>query len=171
MKKRVALSALCLVLTLSSAFFVSCGVNEREKKPECYVGVSFCGNTTAEAKLLIDRIKEYTNLLVLQSGPISENETATNEICDYAVDAGLSFIMFFGDLTPHFLRPEHLWRLSWLDYAKATINSDSIASSLPHRKPEERKSIASCFVGVTTWQLLCREFGIDWKQLPDFVHE
>jgi hypothetical protein len=56
---------------------------------------------------------------------------------------------------------------SWLDYAKATINYDSIASSLPHRRPEERKSIASCFAGVTTWQLLCREFGIDWKQLPD----
>ena len=30
-----------------------------------YVGVAFCGNTTAEAKALIDRTKNYTNLLVL----------------------------------------------------------------------------------------------------------
>jgi hypothetical protein len=60
---------------------------------------------------------------------------------------------------------------SWLDYAKTTINSDSIASSLPHREPQERISIASCFAGVTTWQLICREFGIDWKQIPNFVNE
>jgi hypothetical protein len=118
MKKRVALSALCLVLTLTAAFFVSSYAANETKKPDCYVGVSFCGNKTAEAKLLIDRIKGYTNLLVLQSGPISENETATNEICDYAVDAGLSFIMFFGDLTPQLLPKEHIWRISWLNYAK-----------------------------------------------------
>lgn len=59
----------------------------------------------------------------------------------------------------------------WLDYAKDAIKSDSIASSLPHRGPEEQRSIASCFVGVTTWQRICREFGIDWKQLPHSTDE
>lgn len=83
------------------------------------MGVSFCGNTTAGAKLLIDRIKNYTDLFVLQSGPISVNETATNEICDYAVDAGLGIIVFFGDLTPRWLREKDLlWRLSWLNTSK-----------------------------------------------------
>jgi len=65
------------------------------------------------------RVKDYTNLFVLQSGPVSENETATNEICDYAVDAGLDIIVYFGDLQPKILLDKDLlWRLSWLSTAK-----------------------------------------------------
>jgi hypothetical protein len=80
---------------------------------EPYFGVSFCGNTTAEAKLLIDRTKDYTNLFVLQSGPISKNETATNIICDYAVESGLDFIVFFG-----WFDVDYPWQIPWLEYAK-----------------------------------------------------
>lgn len=55
----------------------------------------------------------------------------------------------------------------WSAFAEATINSATIGSSLPHRGPEEQKGIASCFIGVTTWQRVCKEFGIDWANLPD----
>jgi len=119
MKKMLTVPTVCLLLIVSTAFFVS-SVHENEKAEttEFYVGVSFCGNTTAEAELLIDRVKEFTNLFILQSGPVSENETATNEICDYAVDVGLDIIVFFGDLDERIL-PEHkLWRVSWLNLAK-----------------------------------------------------
>jgi len=80
---------------------------------EPYFGVSFCGNTTAEAKLLIDRTKDYTNLFMLQSGPISKNETAINIICDYAVESGLDFTVFFG-----WFDTDCLWQIPWLEYAK-----------------------------------------------------
>jgi hypothetical protein len=88
-------------------------------KSDFYVGVSFCGDTAAEAKLLIDRLKSYTNLFVLQSGPVSRNETATTEICDYAANAGLKIIVYFGDLTPRISEENGwLWRLSWLNTSR-----------------------------------------------------
>jgi len=86
--------------------------------PSCYLGVSFCGNTVAEAKLLIDKVKSYTNLFVLQSGPISRNETATDEICNYAVASGLKIIVYFGDLDPKWLTNETMWRASWINTTK-----------------------------------------------------
>ena len=89
------------------------------KDEQCYVGVAFCGNTTAEAKNLIDRVKGYTNLFVLQSGPVSETEVLTTEICDYAANAGLDIIVYFGDLSQRILEEKNmLWRISWVKNAK-----------------------------------------------------
>ena len=70
-------------------------------KDPVYVGVAFGGNTTAQAKLLIDKTKSYTNLFILDSGinAISTNQTAVEEICDYAVNSGLNIIVNLGTWT------------------------------------------------------------------------
>ena len=47
-----------------------------------------------------------------------------------------------------------------LNYAKEITSRAALASSLPPRGPQEQKEIASCFVGVTTWEKICREFAI-----------
>ena len=63
--------------------------------PDVFFGVTFGGNTTAQAKLLIDKVKGYTNLFVVDSWDITTNETALNEICEYAVDAKLNIMVYF----------------------------------------------------------------------------
>jgi hypothetical protein len=79
-----------------------------------FFGVSFGGNTTSQAKLLIDKVKGYTNLFIINSWETSINETALNEVCEYAVDAELNFMVFF-DFLSHIGYP---WHLTWLDTAK-----------------------------------------------------
>jgi hypothetical protein len=74
--------------------------------------VSFCGDTVDEAILLIDKVKNYTNLFVLQSGPVSTNLAATTEICDYATSQGLNIIVYFG-----WFNPEHIWQKYWVQNA------------------------------------------------------
>jgi hypothetical protein len=61
-----------------------------------YVGVTFGGDTTVEAKLLIDKVKNYTNLFVLQSGALQRDANAINEIGDYATSMGLNFLVYSG---------------------------------------------------------------------------
>jgi hypothetical protein len=87
----LAVSILAIYVSYSSG-------NQPKANPNAYVGVAFCGNTTAEAKLLIDKVKTYTNLFILDSGrnPISENQTSVEQICDYAVSQGLSVIINVG---------------------------------------------------------------------------
>jgi flagellar basal body-associated protein FliL len=119
-----SLIALILIVTVLLAavfgafFFLSQSQSQTVDPGKFYVGVAFCGNTTTEARLLIDRVKSYTNLLVLQSGPVSKNETATNEISDYAVQAGLSIVVYFGDLNPRVLTNETSWRVDWVNSAR-----------------------------------------------------
>ena len=113
--KVIAILLVMFTIMYISQFYLK---SETEDTEQCYVGVAFCGNTVAEAKLLIDRVKTYTNLFVLQSGPISTNETATTEICNYAVASGLNIIVYFGDLAPIILKEKNLtWRASWVSSA------------------------------------------------------
>ena len=60
-----------------------------------YFGVTFGGNTTAEAKVLIDKVKDYTNLFVIANWDVAMNESALTEICQYAYDANLYFMVYF----------------------------------------------------------------------------
>jgi hypothetical protein len=55
----------------------------------------------------------------------------------------------------------------WINLLYETVNPEIITKSLPHRNIEEREKIANSFLGATTWQRVCAEFGIDWASLPD----
>lgn len=88
--------ALLVAMSVIAAFVLHSDFSSDE--PGTNVGVAFSGNTTAGAKLLIDRVKSYTNLFVLNSAgnPISRNQTAIEDICDYAASSGLKVIINLG---------------------------------------------------------------------------
>lgn len=51
-----------------------------------------------------------------------------------------------------------------------TIRSDAVMnSSLPHLSTAERRLLADGFLGVTTWQRVCRTFQLPWPPAKDGV--
>jgi hypothetical protein len=100
MKPEGVVSAVALIVILVGSITLVIvnpfSTHNTSKKKPFYVGVTFCGNTTIEAKQLVDRVKNYTNLFVLQSGPLERNTSAINEIGDYATSFGLNFLIFWG---------------------------------------------------------------------------
>jgi len=93
--RKFLILALILLITIPTAVFLvpyTLTIKNKETKP-FYIGVTYTGNSTSEAKMLIDRVKTYTNLFVIQSLNFSRNETALTEICDYAVAHNLNIIV------------------------------------------------------------------------------
>jgi hypothetical protein len=91
---------LVVILAVSMfAVYLSFSTGSQTKAdPNAYVGIAFCGNTTDQAKQLIDKVKSYTNLFILDSGrnPISADQSKVEEVCDYAVGKGLYVIINLG---------------------------------------------------------------------------
>jgi hypothetical protein len=128
--KRFLLGYVTIVVSATLVFFLfiqTFSIKNGTNDP-VYVGVAFQGNTATEAKLLIDRVKDYTNLFVLGASPVSRNETATSEVADYAIANGLNLIVNFGYYDPHAFAPGDSWRnwtwqLPWLSVAKQKFGS------------------------------------------------
>ena len=112
---------LVLVASASTAFAIFSLRGAENPSPATNVGVAFCGNTTEEAKLLIDRVKTYTNLFILNAAgnPINRNQTTIEEICDYAVFNNLKVIINLGyNSTGRSFSRNWFWNLSSLDGIK-----------------------------------------------------
>ena len=106
MKKRLAivLSLAIITVIVVSTFatieiYAPFSTAVASKKP-FYVGVTYGGDNVTEAEQLIDRVENYTNLFVVTSGPLMDNGTALDQICSYAVNAGLNIIVYFANGIP-----------------------------------------------------------------------
>lgn len=111
---------LILIMILLTAIFSVITYNHYKVEPEVseedfFFGVSFGGNRSSQAKRLIDKVKGYTNIFLINSWDITTNETALNEVCEYAAESDLDFMVFF-DFISHTGYPWHL--TGWLDMAK-----------------------------------------------------
>jgi hypothetical protein len=93
-KKLLAVATILIVLICLVTVISYVSLSNGSSKP-FYVGVTYCGNSTAQAQQLIDKVKDYTNLFVVQSGPLMNNLTSMTQICDYAVNSGLNIIVYY----------------------------------------------------------------------------
>ena len=124
MRRLTALPLIFVITVGAFSFLLYQNTNsEGVRTDPFHVGVAFQGDTVAEAKLLIDRVKSYTNLFVLGHTPVSRNETGTNEVCDYAVSKGLDVIVNFGYYDRNASSPEEVfrqwpWQHTWVEAAK-----------------------------------------------------
>jgi len=84
----------------------------KRQTTQAYVGIAYCGDTVAQGKLLIDKVKGYTNLFILQSGLLQRDLGSVNELGDYAVDSGMYFLPYFGNFIQSSFSV-------WLESAKA----------------------------------------------------
>ncbi|UCC58577.1 MAG: hypothetical protein JSW14_01260 [Candidatus Bathyarchaeum sp.] len=109
---------LCTVLLASTVCFPIVYLHYTNEKnavdEDFFFGVSFGSDKPSEAKLLIDKVKGYTNLLVINNWDICTNKTILNEICEYAYDADLYFMVFFDWVS----RVVYPWHQTWLDTAE-----------------------------------------------------
>jgi hypothetical protein len=106
MKRKIVLSAMIIFLLLAGLIayisYTSLGESVKEQKP-FHVGVTYCGNNTQDAKTLIDKVANYTNLFVLQSGTLMKDKTAVTAIGDYAINAGLDIMVYFGSDSAYYM--------------------------------------------------------------------
>jgi hypothetical protein len=96
MKSKVAIATIILVIVISVSVFAALQlIKAPAETPEFYVGVevAYANANASDVKVMVDRVKNYTNLIVIGAPEISINETALNETCDYIYDAGLHFIV------------------------------------------------------------------------------
>jgi hypothetical protein len=100
LKKGLLITTILIILVLSlSTIIVSLVEYEFPKftvEPEVYVGTTYCGDSVAEGKLLIDKVRHYSNLFVLQSSTLHRDFKSVYELGDYAVSSGLCFLPYFG---------------------------------------------------------------------------
>jgi hypothetical protein len=95
LNRKEALSAaiICIIFGSSIALIGNLSFSKgiQEQNP-FLVGVTYCGYNVQDAELLIDKVSNYTNLFVVQSGyTLIGNNSAINEIGDYATSKGLHF--------------------------------------------------------------------------------
>lgn len=103
MRRILVIAAIVIIaLVLTASFLVADHYQFSNEKPSettpFYVGVTYCGGNVTEAKLLIDKVKNYTNLFVVQSGSLEKNLAELDEVCAYAVVSGLHIIVYFGSV-------------------------------------------------------------------------
>jgi hypothetical protein len=113
----ISIALLVLGFLISSFLFVFKMKNDYPGST--LVGVTANGDAV-QTKTLINKVKDLTNLVVINNPEVIRNKTTLLEVCDYAKDAGLSFFVYMVHPT--------IWNfdynpITWVTEAKARYGS------------------------------------------------
>ncbi len=98
----IILGVIIVILVSLTIVFSAGWFSSPQPGKEFFVGAEYAyGNSPIEVKALVDKVKSYTNLLVLGSSDLTFNESALTESCDYIADQGMHFIIMFTDITKY----------------------------------------------------------------------
>ncbi len=122
MKRSTLLFCFILITIIVSPLFLvalNVGIDEQDSDPDFFLGVEYAiANHSVEGcKALVDRVKNFTNVFVVDSVGITFDINNLNEVCDYVYDAGLYFYVFFislvyeseGDYILRYNYYPHIW--------------------------------------------------------------
>ena len=85
-----------ILVSIISGIVIHAANDQKAYPANLYVGVTADGNITF-SMALIDKVKDYVNLLIINNPDVVRNETSLDLICDHARDAGLSFFVYMED--------------------------------------------------------------------------
>ncbi len=179
MKRILLLLFIFVIISVPLLSMVQIFHNRNNKPPNgFYFGISYGLQTVHEAKQQIDKVKEYTNFLLVDNWAITTNETALDEICDYAAESGLSFIVFFDFISPR--EVGYTWHEDWILDARNNWRDKFLGIYIyeePGGKqidtglfdtfemaPEKQKM----FENVTTYDEAAQVFLTELPQTPSF---
>jgi hypothetical protein len=104
-KLAILTATLLIALILLTLFLAINLLSNQTTGRQFYVGVEYAygNNQTAQVQVtqvqaLVDKVKAYTNLFVMDSVGLTSNSTALSEACDYIFNAKLNFIVLFTGL-------------------------------------------------------------------------
>ncbi len=119
MKRSTLLFCFILITIIVSPLFLvalNVGIDEQDSDPQFFVGVEYAidNHSVEGCKALVDRVKNFTNVFVVDSVGIAFDINNLNEVCDYVYDAGLYFYVFFispinGTLQLRYNYYPHIW--------------------------------------------------------------
>ncbi len=88
-----------IIIIVLPLFLVSLNVviEEQNSVPEFFVGVEYAidNHSVEGCKQLVDRVKNFTNLFVVDSIGITFDKNNLTNVCDYIYESGLYFMVFF----------------------------------------------------------------------------
>ena len=112
----VFLSVMLIIIIVLSALSVN--FTNKSPKRNFYVGVELAyGNDFNTLKVMVDQVKDYTNVFVFGVPELTFNRTLLDQSCDYIYSTGLHFIVLFTNVTQYSV---------WGNYTPAQWTTDAM---------------------------------------------